>query len=817
MKRGSFTFVLVYMSLLVNAQFFQKVPDSLINFPSSNNSYGSICWGDYDNDNDLDFVLIGGTSNSTKTELYENIGNNNFIIKNYNLNHINNDGIVSFGDIDNDGDLDLFLSGSSQQGNYSAIYINTLPDSLGFVLLSDTNFYISQYSYSSARWADFDNDGDLDIYASGGIANTPYSESVIYYNLGDTSGLSKQNLYQSIYEDNISINDLNNDGYLDIFSSNHNRYYNNGINKNPKFSVSSLPFFSLCFGGNSSSSAIDLNNDGQFDFTTYLRTTSNDSCSLKFFKTMFNGYSNLIIPYGIPLNSQNGKTQTNADLNNDGLLDIVISSSQETTIFYQDSAFFYSTDSTNIFNINPTFISISDFDNDGDLDLFLSGSTNTWPGYITALYRNDSTPPNTPPTAPQSLWTTMDSTKVIFNWQRATDIETPQITLSYNLMVGTSSKAIDITSPMADTVTGFRRVVELGNAQLNNFYILDKSIFNIGDTVYWSVQTIDNGFGYSPFSQEGSAIIYGRMEAPVFDTICGNDSILWRSNYYNTTGRYKDSYGLDSAFFLDLKVHPAYLDQQTADICSGSSYTWNGNTYYNSGTYNIQHYTTKGCDSIERLVLNVHPGLTVLQNKDLCMGDSVLFGGKYLKSSGIYWDSLQSVYNCDSIIQLTLNVAPSDTTVWQSGDTLFATPQNASFRWWNCDNQQFIYAANQSFYVPNQNGHYAVEISSNGCSYLTSCMEVTGLAIAQSENNNLNIRIMPNPNKGVFFLELEAQGIQEYQIQIFDALGKEIYKQNIEFEGYKKLKIDLDNQASGVYQLRVVSEHNTTTHRFIIR
>jgi hypothetical protein len=45
------------------------------------------------------------------------------------------------------------------------------------------------------------------------------------------------------------------------------------------------------------------------------------------------------------------------------------------------------------------------------------------------------------------MWTTMDSTKIIFHWRPASDVETPQATLSYNLMVGTSPKGIDITSP----------------------------------------------------------------------------------------------------------------------------------------------------------------------------------------------------------------------------------------------------------------------------------------------------------------------------------------------------------------------------------
>ena len=78
-------------------------------------------------------------------------------------------------------------------------------------------------------------------------------------------------------------------------------------------------------------------------------------------------------------------------------------------------------------------------------------------------------------------------------------------------------------------------------------------------------------------------------------------------------------------------------------------------------------------------------------------------------------------------------------------------------------------------------------------------------------------KLYPNPNKGTFFLELEAQGKQEYQIQIFDAMGKEIYNQNIEFEDYKKLKVDLGIHPSGVYLMQLISEDGIVNQKIIIK
>ncbi|RLD65364.1 MAG: hypothetical protein DRI84_06945, partial [Bacteroidetes bacterium] len=740
-------------------------------------------WIDFDNDNDFDLAVIS----SKYINIYKNFGNDSFALQNnYSFPFVLYRGI---GDFDKDGDIDILASTSS-----NTIFLNTLPDSTGFDTISIT----VPTAYLRSGWLNIFNRKQTDIIGTESFYSNPppyycnyfyESDSLINYSLKLTINDTGYFVTYSSFNGNIFCHnyDVNNDGYFD-FVSIRCINFNNGIDsinrftryvysKNPFYYPSAILYFN------------DINNDGYIDKSLSTKFSSYEG-RVKFYKN--NQQDTFVEVVNTGIDTTLNSPQCFFDYNNDGKIDLLISKANGNNAIYANfssNSNYYFTENSLITNLNKNYYTaaVADYDNDGDVDIamLLLDSVNFI--YYIALYRNDSTPPNTPPTAPLTMWTTIDSTKVIFHWNRATDVETPQITLSYNLMVGTSSKAIDITSPMADTVTGFRRVVELGNAQLNNFYILDKSIFNIGDTVYWSVQTIDNGFGYSPFSQEGSAIIYGRMEAPVFDTICGNDSVYWRGSYYTSSGRYKDSYTLDSAFFLDLEVHPSYLDKQYVDICSGSTYTWNGNTYYNSGIYNIQHYTSQGCDSVERLVLNVRPDYTTLLTEDICMGDSLLFAGKYLNSNGVYWDTLNSIYTCDSLLELTLTVSPADTSIVQSGDTLFATPQNASFRWWNCDKQEFVYAAYQSYFAPFQNGHYAAEISANGCSYLTQCYKITGLSIDNTGIPDLEVNLMPNPNDGEFYLELKAQGKQEYKIQIFDALGKEIYNQQIEFENYKKL------------------------------
>ncbi|MBK8552308.1 MAG: VCBS repeat-containing protein [Ignavibacteria bacterium] len=76
-------------------------------------------------------------------------------------------GSAAWGDNDNDGDLDILSNGHDGLNVNSIVYRN---DSGSFV---NINAGLSPAGYGSAvAWGDYDNDGDLDILLSGRIDNT---------------------------------------------------------------------------------------------------------------------------------------------------------------------------------------------------------------------------------------------------------------------------------------------------------------------------------------------------------------------------------------------------------------------------------------------------------------------------------------------------------------------------------------------------------------------------------------------------------------------------------------------------------------------
>ena len=125
---------------------------------------------------------------------------------------------------------------------------------------------------------------------------------------------------------------------------------------------------------------------------------------------------------------------------------------------------------------------------------------------------------------------------------------------------------------------------------------------------------------------------------------------------------FKTRWGCDSIRTLYLTVHPVYDTTLYDTICQGDSYSNYGFSLpsgTSGGTFIKTYSTVHGCDSTVTLNLHVHPVYFFSETQHICQGDSISFRGRWLHTSGVYYDSLTTIHGCDSVYRLTLSVHPS--------------------------------------------------------------------------------------------------------------------------------------------------------------
>jgi len=144
--------------------------------------------------------------------------------------------------------------------------------------------------------------------------------------------------------------------------------------------------------------------------------------------------------------------------------------------------------------------------------------------------------------------------------------------------------------------------------------------------------------------------------------VCQGDSALIFGNYETIAGNYYDTLsaatGCDSILVQPLIVNPNYNVPQIANICTGDSILLGGTYQNTAGTYYDTLATINGCDSIIATTLIVNPVYNINTTATICDGDSILLGGSYQTIAGVYSDTLQSIFSCDSIVNTTLTVNP---------------------------------------------------------------------------------------------------------------------------------------------------------------
>lgn len=482
---------------------FQHVPvDGLPNVDAS-----SIAWADFDNDGHLDFLLTGTTgtgASGPKTQLWRNTGTTFTNLPVPNLPSLYN-GSAAWGDYDRDGRLDFVISGQATNigvvVRITQLWRNTVT---GFSNVTSVIApSLPQVNESSAAWGDFNGDGRLDLYLAG-FESPGIRAAGIWLNNGTTLTNATSSIapgLQAMSSGSASVADFDNDQRPDLLLTGDAGQAKSQLWRNtPSGFVDVTATYAPGLPGVyfSSTSWGDFDRDGLVDFII-----TGESATGRVTQIWRNQGSSFTV-FPVPgLSAARYASGVWGDFSGDGWLDFILTgdfSGDDTNQVWLNTG----TTFTNVDVGLPTIwmfpkgaTALADYDNDGRLDVMLTGTV-PGDGRLTQIWRNTTSATNTPPPVPSGATATVSNNVVTLFWTAPSDAQSGT-NLTYNLRIGTTPGGQDVLTPSA-AANGFRRIPALGNVNYRRTasYTLSPGIY------YWSVQAVDTSFAGGAFSPEQS-------------------------------------------------------------------------------------------------------------------------------------------------------------------------------------------------------------------------------------------------------------------------------------------------------------------------
>ena len=308
----------------------------------------------------------------------------------------------------------------------------------------------------------------------------------------------------------------------------------------------------------------------------------------------------------------------------------------------------------------------------------------------------------------------------------------------------------------------------------------------------------------------------------------------------------------DSIVELNLAIIPASVGTDSATICTGSSYMWNGHELSIAGLYaDTLVAPSTGCDSIVSFRLFTNDPSETNETVYLCPGATLDFNGQVITTPGDYHYTTTNVHGCDSIVTWHVLAGKVETThirhllcagetytddnfvgIAVAGDYTVTIPSVVS----GCDSILNLHL------VAVQNGEATDQVEPADLPYQldnvtipagtapgtydftvnTTCGNVTLHVVVKGGDGIDNVRfanlnLAPNPTevgKEVKILSSFAPG-EKFVLEVFDATGAAVYREPVTAT---RAAITVPGMpVAGIYMVRLTGNDVTYQSKLIVK
>jgi hypothetical protein len=658
-------------------------------------------------------------------------------------------GGAAFFDYDNDGSLDIYVTGGSTMDR---LYHNNQDETFEDVSILAGFAATDSIITNGVCTGDIDNDGDRDIFVTTGVD----SPNLLFENQGDGTFINisfEAGIVEMTWSSSASMGDYNLDGYLDIYVGNYVETFNlPGVPFYQQISETIPNYFYINNGDNTFSEQGELLNSDDAGATLAVSMTDFDLDNdidiyvANDFGAFFSPNAMLKNQYPVDTmedvaDSIGMAIEINAmgiaigDFDEDLKFDYYVTNMDNNVLLHNDGDDSFSNVASFVNTLCDDKVSwgtfFFDFNNDSYLDLFVANG---------AVLMQDIYRPQ-----PNSLFIAGSD-------------------FSY-------SESLDYTGQIDSAISRGAIYGDIDNDGDLDIFVVNMSDDTADDfNCYLLRNDSDNGLNWLEIKTEGTTNNFDGY---------GTKVILYANGLsYLREVDGGSSYESQSSSILHFGLN-------VDDLVDSLKVTWLGGetqTIYNISANQLIHIK-------EGTLYNFY-------NNELCFGDSFYFNNEWLTEAGIYYDTLSTSLGNDSVIIASYSFLDN-----------FYTETEATI-----NEGDSIYLEGE--YQTTAGVYTDVFLSFEGCDSTVVTTLTVDFSSGINEENTLSYSIYPNPSKGNFTLILsEASYISS--VEIYSIVGIQIAKRVFN-ETKNSIDFDLDDQADGIYFLHIHSKGNDVIKKIIL-